>query len=72
MGTREKIAGKFGRIEHEAGRLIPVPIIITAVLLIINLPEPALYTSILSFVIWLIYHFSHRLEKLFYGKGLRR
>jgi hypothetical protein len=72
MGFREKWAGKFGRIEHEAGRLIPIPIIITGALIIIGLNEPAFYTTILALVIWLIYLVSHRLEKFFYGKGLRR
>jgi hypothetical protein len=72
MGFREKIAGKFGRIEHEAGKILPIPIVITGILILTKLYEAAFWTTILSFIMWAIYMISHRLEKLFYGKRLRR
>ena len=72
MTWREKVAGKFGKSEHEAGRWILLPMAVTVLLIYLQIYDYALYASIVTFIVWLIYLISHRLEKFFYGKGLRR
>lgn len=62
---RVKYASKFGKIEHKAGRLIAIPIIISFF-------HPSKLISLITFFIWIIYLTSHTIEKKIYGKhGLR-
>ena len=75
---RIKIASKFGKIEHKAGRLLGLLIFLDLILLCyITIKYGGLYLHwvdtlfillILTFLCWIIYITSHTLEKKIYGK----
>ena len=69
---RERVAGRFGRVEHEAGRLIVVPILASGFFVWFRVWDWALFSVGLVFLLWLVYLVSHSLEKRFYGFGRRR
>lgn len=65
---RQRIAGKFGFLEHWAGRL-------TGIMLFVGyIRQIDLETCVAwSFAFWCVYFVSHNFEKLFYGRnGFRR
>ena len=63
---RIKYASKFGRIEHKAGRIIAIPILIGLILNRKDITNLVVFS--ITLVIWAIYLFSHTLEKKIYGK----
>jgi hypothetical protein len=69
---REKLAGRFGRTEHRAGRIIVAPIIATIILIYTELYTEALIVSIITLILWAVYIISHSVEKKLYGPGRRR
>lgn len=70
MINRIKIAGKFGKLEHRAGRLTGLLILICIIFEYFKLPYRLIVLTA-TFFMWLIYLISHTLEKKFYGPGLR-
>ncbi len=71
---RRKYACKFGRIEHNAGRLLGLTIFLSGIFLTIRLMygytclDADFWLIMSSFVIWVVYFCSHTLEKKLYGK----
>lgn len=66
--TRRKIAGFFGRIEHTFGIITGFAIAVFIGGVYFDAPKQyVLYVGYATFICWLIYLLSHRLEKKFYG-----
>jgi len=64
---RIKYAFKMGKLEHKFGRLIAIPIIISMFWSYQTGDKYNLLFTSLTFVCWLIYLGSHRLEKWLFG-----
>jgi len=66
---RIKTASRFGKLEHTTAKILGL--FLLGVLIYRYFTKQSFYLELIAFVLWLIYHISHRLEKFFYGKGLR-
>ena len=65
--TRRKVALRFGRLEHKAGRLQFIPSIIGLIASVYNKEIFFMMLFIVLLLIQLTYLISHHLEKAFYG-----
>ena len=66
---RIKYAFKFGKLEHRFGRLISIPILVNIIYCCyFELLFPLVVSSI-TFICWLIYILSHKLEKKLFGSN---
>jgi threonine/homoserine efflux transporter RhtA len=65
------LAHKFGRIEHNFGRLMAIPIILNIIYTYLKWDIIGLALSSLAFICWAIYISSHTIEKRLY-RGIRR
>lgn len=65
---RIKYATMFGRIEHRFGRWIAFPILANIIYSLYKGYYVVLSISVFTFICWIIYLFSHKLEKKIYGK----
>ena len=69
---RQKLAGKFGRIEHFAGRFIGVCALVALICLSQGWIEFTKISLLATFISWIVYLGSHTIEKKLYGPGLRK
>ncbi len=68
---RIKWACKFGKLEHNSSRLGILVLMIAIVLHLNGYDDIALYLSLVTFILFLIYLISHKIEKKLYPGNFR-
>ena len=67
---RIKYACKFGKLEHKSGSLLGLFLLITIFLAFIR-SELIIYSVVITFIIWVVYKCSHKVEKKLYPSNFR-
>jgi hypothetical protein len=65
-----RTALKFGKLEHMFAKILGIYLFV--ICLIKYFSNQSYYIELIALILWIVYHISHRLEKFFYGKGLRK
>jgi hypothetical protein len=69
QNTRIKIASRFGKLEHFTSRVLGFSLFV--LLTYRYLTNQEMIFEIILCALWTIYWMAHRIEKFFYGRGLR-
>jgi len=67
-----RLAFFFGKQEHFYGRLMFITLIIGTTLVYFEYQKWGLYFLYAAIICWLIYFFSHNIEKYFHNKAHKR
>lgn len=60
-------ASKFGKIEHKAGRLIAIPIVVSFLWNLFYQDKANIIITTVIFICWVTYLSAHTIEKKLYG-----